>query len=260
MNAAREGKEREVGSFEEDAIRKRTLKALKLIQQSGYVPLATRPNLYKKCKDGILFFESARRRGISRAVEPFQYTSLRGQQTAQGLANATLDNVLSIIIDERSDGKWSFDIVLDNGLIFGSPENKPCTSREEVEQRALAGLRMIGHAAEPAPDFDQNKLEIQVNGTVYVVPKIPYDQNFFDAVKEAVQGESTTYHGLLARFAKLVLVDGAEHHPAALAMLANCGWTAVTQETLERFCEAKGVDDLRGYSGPGDHQSHPVLH
>ena len=56
--------------------------------------------------------------------------------------------------------------------------------------------------------------------------------------------EGTTYEGLLARFANLVLVDGVEKHVVALTILANCGWTAVTQEILDNFCAANGVDDL----------------
>ena len=58
--------------------------------------------------------------------------------------------------------------------------------------------------------------------------------------------EGTTCDGLLARFAKLVLLDGAENHPVALTTLANCDWTHVTQEILENFCAANGIDDLCG--------------
>jgi hypothetical protein len=107
----------------------------------------------------------------------------------------------------------------------------------------------MGRSAEPAPDYTpevkpEKKLQIRVNGAAYVVPKLSDDPRFPDALTEAMRVEGTTYEGLLAMFANLVLVDGVENHPVALMMLANCGWTAVTLEILEEFCAANGVDDL----------------
>jgi hypothetical protein len=75
-----------------------------------------------------------------------------------------------------------------------------------------------------------------------------------------MRAEGTTYAGLLARFANLVLIDGAENHPVALTVLANCGWTTVTQDILDNFCEANGVDDLRASSAAPDEKHCGLIH
>ena len=152
---------------------------------------------------------------------------------------------------------------MDNGLIVGSPEIEPCASRHEAEQGALNGLGMIGRSANPASDYTpeaepENKLQIRVNGTGYVVPKIS-DAKFPYGLTEAMMLEGTTYEGLLARFANLVLVDGVEDHVVALTILANCGWTAVTQGLLDNFCAANGIDDVQDSDAP-DLGTHFLLH
>jgi len=76
------------------------------------------------------------------------------------------------------------------------------------------------------------------------VQNLTADPRFQQALAEAIRIERTTFDGLMARFANLVLVEGADSHPVALAMLANCGWTHLTQQILKNFCEANGVDDL----------------
>jgi hypothetical protein len=229
--------------------RTRARKAFEIIKQASSTRVGTRSNLYSKCVNGTILFEALRQRAIPKSDEPFTYGSLFGQQTARLFAEPTLDNVLTVLIEETSNGKCSWDVVLDNGLIFGSPEIEPCASREEAEEVALKGLGMIGRSAEPAPDYapeaePEKKLQIRVNGTAYVVPKISDDPKFPYGITEAMRIEGTTYEGLLARFANLVLVDGVEKHVVALTILANCGWTAVTQEILDNFCAANGVDDL----------------
>jgi len=199
--------------------------------------------------EGVRFFDTLRQHPISESEEPFHYSSLRGQQNASLFTEVTLDNVLIVLVEERHDHKWSWDIVVDNGLIFGSLGTEPCASREEAEQRALAGLAMIGRSAEPAPDYvpetePDKKLQIRVNGIGYVVPKLSDDPGFGDVLNEGMRIAGTTYDGLLARLANLVVVDGVENHTAAMTILANCGWADVTQEILESFCAANGIDEV----------------
>ena len=103
---------------------------------------------------------------------------------------------------------------------------------------------MIGRSAKPGPDYvpeaePDQKLWIRINGTGYVVQKVSDDPKFLEALREGMRIEGTTCDGLLARFAKLVLLDGAENHPVALTTLANCDWTHVTQEILENFLRRK---------------------
>jgi hypothetical protein len=223
-------------------------RAFEIIKQASHTRVGTRTNLYSKCVDGVAVLEALRQRGIQEANSPFHYTSLLGQQTASLLAAATLDDVLTVLIDERPDGKWSWDVVLDNGLIFGSCEMDPCASRAEAEEDALKGLSMIGRAPKPASDYvpepePEDKLQIRVNGTTYRVQNVTADPRFEHVLAEAIRLEQTTFDGLMARFANLVLVEGADSHPAALAMLANCGWTHLTQQILQDFCETNGIDD-----------------
>src|SRR5712691_7668680 len=142
-------------TFRSQANEQTRLKAhrtLDLLRQVGCIQLYAKPNLYKRCLDSVKLYEKLRQQNIARSNEPYHYTSLVGQQTAHLLTEATLDNVLAIFIEEKPNGKWSWDIVVDNGLIFGCPEMDPCGSYEEAEQSALGGLAMIGRSAEPAHD------------------------------------------------------------------------------------------------------------
>ena len=249
--------------------RAKARRAFEIVKHASSTMLGTQPNLYSKCVDGVRVFEALRKRTMPDSEEPFHYGSLLGQQTAHLFAEVTLDNVLTVLIEERCDYQWSWNIVVDNGLIFGSREIEPCASREEAEKRALMGLALIGRSAEPSPDYapeaePEKKLQIRVNGTGYVVPKIVDDPKFPYALREAMRIEGTTYAGLLARFANLVLLDGVENHYVALTMLANCDWMEVTQEILENFCAANGVDDLWASSDVRDdgarHATRPLVH
>jgi hypothetical protein len=267
---ARRAEKATIGSRQVDAgTRAKARRAFEIIKQVCSTGVGTRPHLYSRCIDGVMVFEALRRRTILKSLGPFQYGSLLGQQTAHLFAEATLDNVLAVLIEETPDRKWSWAVVADNGLIFGSGDMNPCASREEAEQGALAGLGAIGRSAEPAPDYapeveQEKKRQIRVNGAVYVVPKISDNPKFLYALTEAMRAEGATYEELLARFVNLVLVDGVENHPVALMMLANCGWTAVTREILEDFCAANGIDDLWTSSDAQNygarHASRPLVH
>lgn len=158
-------------------------KALEIIKEASHTRLGTKTNLYSKCVAGVAVFEVLRGRGVPKVDIPFTYASLRGQQTAALFAEVTLDNVLAVLIEERPDLKWSWDIVVDNGLIFGSPEMQPCASYEEAEDGAWVGLRMIGRTAEPAADYvlepePEERLQICVDRTMYTVPNVATDPRF----------------------------------------------------------------------------------
>ena len=240
--------------------------AFEIIKEAAHIRLETRPNLYSKCVAGVAVLAALQERGIPKDDSPFHYTSLMGQQTASLFAVATLDDVLTVLIEERSDGKWSWDVVVDNGLIFGSREMDPCASRAEAEEAALKGLSMIGRAAEPASDYvpepePDQKLQIRVNKTIYVVQKLVADPRFEQALAEAIRVERTTFDGLMARFANLVLLEGADSHPVALTTLANCGWTHLTQQILDDFCEANRIDDWENPSQtPNRDRVSPAIH
>jgi hypothetical protein len=175
---ARRAEQATIGSQKIDSdTRTKARKAVQIIKQGCPTLVATRSDLYRKCMDGVTVFEVLRRRGVPKSDEPFHYGSLLGQQTAHLFAKATLDNVLTVLIEETPDRKWSWNVVLDNGLVFGSREIEPCASREEAEEGALAGLGVIGSSAEPAPDYTpevtpEEKLQIRVNSTAYVVRRI----------------------------------------------------------------------------------------
>jgi hypothetical protein len=241
-------------------------RAFEIIKKAPHTPLGMRANLYSKCVAGVAVLGALQHRGIPEGNSPFHYASLLGQQTASLFAAATLDDVLTVLIEERPDGKWSWDVVVDNGLIFGSREMDPCASRAEAEEAASKGLSMIGRAAEPASDYapepePDQKLQIRVNKTTYVVRNLVAHPGFEQALAEAIRVERTTFDGLMARFANLVLLEGADSHPVALAMLANCGWTHLTQPILDNFCAANGIDDSEKPSAtPNRERVSPTMH
>jgi len=106
-------------------------KALAIIKEFSPALLATRPNLYKRCLGGVATFEALRPR--VKPSEPVTYCSLAGQQLAQKIATASLDNVLAVLIEETPDHKWQWDVVSDIPLVFGSPVDAPCETREQAE-------------------------------------------------------------------------------------------------------------------------------
>jgi hypothetical protein len=84
--------------------RNKAHKALAIIKEYSPALLATRPNLYKRCLDGVGAFETLRPRVTP--SEPGNYYSLAGQQFAERIATASLDNVLAVLIEETPDHKW----------------------------------------------------------------------------------------------------------------------------------------------------------
>jgi hypothetical protein len=255
---ARRDEKTEIRSHKVDpGARVKARRAFEIIKRASYTNVGTRPGIYSECVEGMAVLEALRQRGISKSDGPLRYRTLAGQQMGSQLADATVDSVLAVLIHERPDHKWSWDIVVDvyDGVIFGSPEGSPCESREDAEEGALSGLGIIGATAEPAPGYEpvaepDDNVQIRVNNVAYIVEKICDDAILDEAIIGAMRIEQTTYDGLMARFANLVLVDGADNHLVALTILANCGWTHVTPQILEDFCAANGVDMYEAPSTP----------
>jgi hypothetical protein len=230
--------------------RNKAHKALAIIKEYSSALLATRPNLYKQCLDGVATFETLRPRVTT--SEPGTYCSLAGQQFAERIATASIDNVLAVLIEETQDHKWSWDVVTDIPLAFGSPVNAPCETREQAENAVIAALGQFGQQAKPAEDYEpvpdpDIKLQIRVNDETYVVHEWP-EEMVCQSLHLGMHMHSLTEDALLASFAQMLL---RENYPSnikdeakgvALSLLANCGWTHVTQQVLDDFCAANGID------------------
>jgi hypothetical protein len=223
-------------------------KALHVIKEYSPTLLATRPNLYKLCLDGVAIFEKLRPR-VTTPDGSGTYCSLAGQRFAAMVATASLDNVLTVLIYETIHHKWGCDVVTDiPGLIFGSPVSEPFPTREEAEQAALAALGMLGAEQKPAADYEpisdpDTKHQIRLNDESYIVSDMPEEwvrRVIIDGMREF----RLTEDALLARFAR-TLLQGNPSGPVKgvlLTLLANCGWTHVTQEVHDDFCAANGID------------------
>ena len=241
--------------------RRRARKAVDVIRRESLTIMATwNGNLYKRCLEGVAEFERLRPR-VAPAANTARYCSLMGQQAAGQFAAASLDNVLTVLIGETADHKWQFDIVTDiPGVCFGSPVDHPLASREEAEKGVLAGLALLGAPLQPADDHEPEDLDhwepIRVHGTMYYVVKLPHEQlsiPFLDLCREL----GLTPDEVQIIFARMLL-DDATGHPApgreltslapdqvknvALGVLANSGWTHVSEDVIEGFAATNGVD------------------
>jgi len=242
-----------------NAARIKAHRAVSLIKEYSPTLLATRVSLYKKCLDGVSVFEALRPRATPKS-NVASYTSLTGQRTAPLFAAATLDNVLTVLIDETVDHKWRWDVVTDiPGLTFGSPVGQPCASREEAEECAIGGLEMLGAEQTPSADFrnadvSNDGLQIRVNCDTYIVPEWPDDFLTY-AVSMGRVHYSATGDTLLAIVADTVLRDAypssvqCKSKAIALGLLANCGWIHLTREVLDEFCAANGIDLREALAG-----------
>jgi hypothetical protein len=129
----------------------RARKTLEIVKRMSPTLLASRVN-YKKCKDGVAVLEALRSR-VEPASGPISYSTLVGQQMAPLLSAASLDNVLSVLIDETANGQWRCDVILDF-TIMGSPEGESCATRHEAEQVALGVLSHLGAEFVPAEGYE----------------------------------------------------------------------------------------------------------
>jgi hypothetical protein len=126
--------------------------------------------------DGVTTFEKLRSRVTT--SEPGSYCSLAGQQFAESIATASLDNVLAVLIEETPDHKWEWDVVTDIPLVFGSPVGAPCETREQAEHVVIGVLGQLGQQAKPAEDYEpvrdpDTKLQIRLNDETYIVHEWP---------------------------------------------------------------------------------------
>jgi hypothetical protein len=241
--------------------RLRARKAVDVIRRESLTIMATwKGNLYKRCLEGVAEFERLRPR-VKPATEPARYCSLMGQQAAGQFAAASLDNVLTVLIGETADHKWQYDIVTDiPGVCFGSPIGRPLASREEAEKGALGGLALLGAPLQPADDYEPEDLDgrkpIRVNRRVFGVATVTYEQLEMP-VLEICRDLGLTSDELQIIFARMLLDDAAGHpvrwqvltsltpdqaKNVALGVLANSGWSHVSEEVVEGFAAANGID------------------
>jgi hypothetical protein len=221
-------------------------------------------NLYKHCLEGVAEFGRLRPR-VTPAADTARYCSLMGQQAAGHFAAASLDNVLTVLIGETADRKWQFDIVTDiPGVCFGSPVGHPLASREEAEKDALGGLALLGAPLQPADDYEPEDLDgwepIRVNGTMYHVAKVTYEQLSMPFLSmpflEICRGLGLTPDELQIIFARMLL-DYAAGHPLRRRVLTSPGARPgekggarrprqfrmdVSKDVVESFAAANGVD------------------
>jgi hypothetical protein len=217
-------------------------------------------DLYKRCLEGVAEFERLRPR-VKPTAEPARYCSLMGQQVAGQCAGASLANVLTVLIGETADHKWQFDIVTDiPSVCFGSPVGRPLASREEAEKGALGCLALFGAPLQPADDYEPEDFEdrepIRVNGTMYGVAKLR-GEHWSMAFLEICRELGLTPDEVEIIFARFLLDDAAGHSAlcqvltslapnqaksVALGVLANSGWIQVSEEVVEGFAAANGID------------------
>ena len=239
----------------------RARKAVDIIRGESLTIMATwNGNLYKRCLEGVAEFERLRTR-VKPATAPARYCSLIGQEAAGQFAAASLDNVLTVLIGETKDHEWQYDIVTDvPGVCFGSPVGRPLASREEAENGALGGLALLGAPLEPADDYEPEDLAglkpIRVNRSVFGVAKVMYEQLSMPLF-EICRDLGLTLDELQIIFARMLLDDAAGHpvrcrmltslapdqaKSVALGALANFGWSHVSEEVVEGFAAANGID------------------
>ena len=228
-------------------------KAYDLLKAYSPTLLATFPNLYKKCLDGVTTFEALRQRYEADSpapIEPGTYSTLAGQILAQQLATASLDSVLTVIIEQIRDQKWRCHIVTEvPGLMFGSPQDFPLNTREEAEQAVVVAFAMLGKEAIPAEDYKpepnpDSKRHIRLNRGSYTVSKLP-DEVVFEMIAETMKEMSMSYEAVQASLAHSVLYGKYASDAVkgcTLTLLANIGWTHISEEVLENFCAANGLD------------------
>jgi hypothetical protein len=227
----------------------RALAAVRICRESCPTLLGARPFLYKKCLEGVYAVERLRPH-VKTTDEPFTFCSLRGQQIAEIFASATLDNVLSIVVDQNADQRWRFDIITDvPGLVYGTPEGDPGhETREATEEAAIAGLAMLGRKAVPAvgyvpvPDPD-SVIGIVLGDRSWAVPDLPKE-----VTEELLRTLDSFGRSIAEKAARLADRLAADFDPEdrsdliSLTILANCGWTHVSRAIVDEFCAAHGID------------------
>jgi hypothetical protein len=228
----------------------KAMAAVRVCREGCPTILGVRPFLYKKCLEGVSVFERLRPH-VKTTDEPFTFCSLRGQKTAEAFASATLDNVLSVLIDQTPEQKWCYDIVTDvPGLVYGTPQDNPGhETREAAEEAALAGLTMLGKRAVPADDYEpipnsDHLIDIVLSGARWTVPELPHE-GVEELLGKMEFSFSYSTAETTARLADKLVADfdpKNKNDRIALIILANCGWTHVNRTIVDEFYAAHGID------------------
>ena len=228
----------------------KAMAAVRVCREDSPTILGVRPFLYRKCLEGVSVFERLRPH-VKTTDELFMFTSLQGQRMAEASASATLDNVLSVLIDQTLEQRWCYDIVTDiSGLVYGTPQDDPGhETREAAEEAALVGLALLGQRAGPADNYEpipnsENLIEIVLSGRRWAV------SDWHHEMVEEVLGRPDVSFGhsaaeTTARLADKLVTDfnpKNRNDQMSVAILANCGWTNVSRTVVDEFCAAHGID------------------
>jgi hypothetical protein len=207
------------------------------------------------CLEGVALFAALRQRyetdpSIYISRQPIPYYSLDGQRLAATAATASLDNVLTVLIEETRDHKWRWDIITDiPNLMFGSPELMPLETREHAEKAVIIAFAMFGQEGTPAEGHEpmadpRSRRQIRLNGDSYVVPVVP-DEVVTDIIAGIMHETALSYECAQARVAYRLLDSNycsEARKVCALTLLANCGWTHINEEVLENYCAANDLN------------------
>lgn len=233
-----------------DQQRKKAHKAYDIIKNSSANYIGLQPNLFRQCVDGVRNLKELRPRVVPLTLkEGDGYVSLAGQQVAEKLAKATVDDTLAVLIHQTKDGKWEWNVVLDTPLILGSPLGEPVESREVAEEQAVSCLGQLGQLLKPAPGYEpvpdpDKKFQIRVNGDAYIVDEWP-DDVVRGIVQKYMEHFSQTVEEIFATLAYGLVRDNWKDDRAktvALCILAKCGWTHVTPELVNEYVASHGLD------------------
>jgi hypothetical protein len=233
-----------------DQQRKKAHKPYDIIKNSSANYIGLQPNLFRQCVDGVRNLKELRPRVVPLTLkEGDGYASLTGQQVAEKLAKATVDDALAVLIHQTKDGKWEWNVVLDTPLILGSPLGEPVESREVAEEQAVSCLGQLGQLVKPAPGYEpvpdpDKKFQIRVNGDAYIVDEWP-DDVVRGIVQKYMEHFSETVEEMFATLAYGLVRDNWKDDRAktvALCILAKCGWTHVTPELVNEYVASHGLD------------------
>jgi hypothetical protein len=234
----------------DEIARKKARKAYDLIKVKSPSVLLPRIN-YKRLKEGYAEFE--RLRPLIKPHEgAVQYGSLPFEHYKDEFERATLDDVLSVLIDPHPKGGWRWDVILEFTAV-GSAEGRPCSTREEAERQVLETLGILGCKQEAAPGYTpvgntDDYLQIVFdhpngNRARFNAPHLERTeaQTMWDGVWR--QFPNLSPEELQAAAACMVLTgDDEDVRKLTLTLLAHCNWTHVTDEIIDQWCEENGVD------------------
>jgi hypothetical protein len=241
-----------------DIHRKKALRAYELVKE--YSLMLTRYN-YTKLKEGSRFVAS-HLTDIDRCRDArmLRHDPAIAHQLHH-LYTRKLEDVLSVVFHKKGDGRWGYDMILENDhghLIFGSPEEMSggaaCYTHEEAVERACSMLSIIGHPpAGHQPPSEPPKRTARFFGRRCLLPEMPEDrlEEFMGGLVSVLMEESgrDTITGIEAerrvaesaleiwnRSAGRELTEREQCTLFALAtVLAQFGWHNVCEDTLREY-------------------------